>query len=332
MDLFQIIDDIAKVDPEVYDRFDSRRAAFRNFLGFGKKVSAAALPLAVSTLFNKAYGQTTGTGSGLDPNIIATLNLALQLEYLEKYFYQTAVASNILNAEQLGAINIILNDENLHIATLRGVLKGDAINDPGRAAFDYTGSQNRTPGRPVLFPGLGGTTAPTTSNFTSVTEFLLAGQQFVDTGVRAYKGGAANLITQKDILESALNIHSVEARHSSRIRSLRRGGIQNTTAPKSWITPDETTATPGLPNNGVSGAPTTVGPYLAGAPTPAGMYPAENNVTQGAAAVNVQTVVTGQSFSVSATAGAEAFDEPLDAATVKAIAKNFAANPAALFL
>jgi len=37
MDLFQIIDDIAKVDPEVYDRFDSRRAAFRNFLGFGKK-------------------------------------------------------------------------------------------------------------------------------------------------------------------------------------------------------------------------------------------------------------------------------------------------------
>ena len=43
--------------------------------------------------------------------------------------------------------------------------------------------------------------------------------------------------------------------------------------------------------------------------------------------INVATVTAG----VSTTAGAEAFDEPLDAATVKAIAKNFAANPTALF-
>jgi hypothetical protein len=326
MDLFQIIDDIAKVDPEVYGRFDSRRVAFRNFLGFGKKVSAAALPLAVSTLFNKAYGQ----GNALPQIVVDTLNLALQLEYLEKYFYQTALASNILNAEQAGAINIILNDENLHINTLRGVLGNTlAIPDPGRAAFDYTGSQTNR--RAALFPTLGGTATPNTGNFTSVADFLTVGQQFVDTGVRAYKGGAPNLITQKDILESALNIHSVEARHSSRIRSLRRGSIQNTAPPKSWITPDETTTTPGLPNNGVSGAPSSVGPYLAGSPTAPYPAPAENNVTQGAASTNVQTLVTGQSFTVSATAGAEAFDEPLDAATVKAIAKNFAANPAALF-
>jgi hypothetical protein len=307
----------------VYDRFDTRRAAFRNFLGFGKKVTAAALPLALPALFNKAYGQTTT----LDPLIVSTLNLALQLEYLEKYFYQTALASNILSPEETGAITIILNDENLHINSLRGVLGNQAIADPGRAAFDYTGSQNKTPGRPVLFPGLGGTTSPTTSNFTSKTDFLMAGMQFVDTGVRAYKGGAPNLMSNKDILEAALNIHSVEARHSSRIRSLIRGGIQNTGMPKSWITPDQTPATPPLPNNGVAGAPTTVGPYNAGAD--ATKYPAESNVAQGPAALafNAQTATTV----VSSTAGAEAFDEPLDAATVKAIAKNFAANPAALF-
>ncbi len=320
MDLFQLIDDIAKVDPEVYDRFDSRRAAFRNFVGFGKKVTAAALPLALPTLFNKAYGQT----STLDPLIVATLNLALQLEYLEKYYYQTALASNILNAEEAGAITIILNDENLHIKTLIGVLGSQAIADPTRAAFDYTGSQNNS--RPALFPTLGGTSMPTTGNFTNKTDFLMVGKQFVDTGVRAYKGGAPNLMGNKDILEAALNIHSVEARHSSRIRSLLRGGIQNTTAPKSWITPDETPTPPPLPNNGVAGSPSLVGPYNAGGD--AAKYPAENNVTQGAApGINVQTVATG----VSATAGAEAFDEPLDAATVKAIAKNFAANPAALF-
>ena len=83
----------------------------------------------------------------------------------------------------------------------------------------------------------------------------MVGKQFVDTGVRAYNGRAVNLMSNKDILEAALNIHSVEARHSSRIRSLIRGGIQAVAAPKSWITPDETTATPTLPNNGVAGAP-----------------------------------------------------------------------------
>lgn len=321
MDLFQLIDDIAKVDPEVYDRFDSRRAAFRNFMGFGKKVTAAALPLALPALFNKAYGQT----ATLDPLIVATLNLALQLEYLEKYFYQTALASNILNTEDTGAITIILNDENLHIKTLTGVLGTNAIGDPGRGAFDYTGSQGGS--RLPLFPTLGLPTRPASGNFSSRTDFLMVGKQFVDTGVRAYKGGAPNLMSNKDILEAALNIHSVEARHSSRIRSLLRGGIQNTAAPKSWITPDETPATPPLPNNyNVAGAPAMVGPYNAGGD--ATKYPAENNVTQGAApGVNVQTVATG----VSTTAGAEAFDEPLDAATVKAIAKNFAANPTALF-
>ena len=320
MDLFQIIDDIAKVDSEVYDRFDSRRAVFRNFLGYGKKVTATAIPLAVSALFNKAYGQSANL-----PQVVKdTLNLALQLEYLEKYYYQTALNSNILTAEQTTAFTIMLNDENLHINTLRGVLLGDAIADPTRNGYDYTGSQNNR--RAALFPTLGGTTSPTTGNFTSLADFLTVGQQFVDTGVRAYKGGAANLITQKDILETALNIHSVEARHVARIRSFRRGGIQSATAPKSWITPDETTATPTLPNNGVTGAPAAVGPYVAG--TPAANYPAENNVTQGTTPINVQSLVPSGG---SATAGAEAFDEPLDAVTVKAIAKNFAANPAALF-
>ena len=326
MDFFQIIDDIAKVEPEVYDRFDSRRAAFRNFLGFGKKVTASALPLAMSTLFNKAYGQSTGA---LPQPVIDTLNLALQLEYLEFFYYDTALNSPglALTAEQTRAFQIIRNDEQLHINTLRATLSTNAIAPLTRASFDYTTSQNKS--RTALVPAftsLGGTTSPTTGLFTDQATFLLVAQNFVDTGVRAYKGGAANLNTSttKDILEVALNIHSVEARHSSRIRSLRRGGIQGTGAPKSWITPDETTNATPLPNNGVPSAPTAVSPYLAGN---AAAYPTESNVSQGATPINVQTLVAG----VGAGAGAEAFDEPLDAATVKAIAKNFAAAPAALF-
>jgi hypothetical protein len=323
MDFFQLINDISKVDPEVYDRFDTRRAAFRNFLGFGKKVSAAALPLAVSTLFNKAYGQ----GAALPQPVIDTLNLALQLEYLEFFYYDTALASSSslgFTADERRAFEIIRNDEQLHINTLRAAL-GTTNAGPvrTRADFDYTGSQNGRRG--ALFAPLGGS-APTTGGFTDKAVFLTVAQNFVDTGVRAYKGGAPflNTNTTKDILEVALNIHSVEARHSSRIRSIRRGGIQSTTAPKSWITPDETTNATALPNNGVPNTPNQVSPYLAGGVS--ATSPAENNVTQ--ATANVQNLVpTGGS----ATAGAEAFDEPLDAATVKAIAKNFAADPTALF-
>ena len=322
MDLFQIIDDIAKADPEVLDRFDSRRAAFRNFLGFGKKVTATALPLALSTLFTKAYGQA----APLPGPVVATLNLALQLEYLEYFYYDTALSSPGLNltADERGAFEIIRNDELLHINTLRTTLGSAALAPLTRASFDYTGSQNNTPGRPMLFPSLGGAN-PTTGLFTDKAVFLTVAQQFVDTGVRAYKGGAPSLNTSttKDILEAALNIHSVEARHSSRIRSIRRGGVQSTSAPKSWITPDETPNTPGLPNNGVPNSPNPVGPYLAGLPV-AG-FPAESNTTQ--ATFDVQ----GVGGLASGTAGAEAFDEPLNAETVKGIAKNFAADPAALF-
>ena len=59
MNLFQIIEEIEQVDPEVYGRFDSRRAVFNSLRGIGKKVTLASAPLALSALFSKAYGQTS---------------------------------------------------------------------------------------------------------------------------------------------------------------------------------------------------------------------------------------------------------------------------------
>jgi hypothetical protein len=58
------------------------------------------------------------------------------------------------------------------------------------------------------------------SPFTDYQQFLLA-QAFEDTGVRAYKGQAANLMSKPDLLTAALQIHSVEARHASEVRRLR---------------------------------------------------------------------------------------------------------------
>ena len=53
-------------------------------------------------------------------------------------------------------------------------------------------------------------------------------QGLEDTGVRAYKGQAANLIANDAVLTTALQIHSVEARHASAVRRLR--------GQKGWIT------------------------------------------------------------------------------------------------
>jgi hypothetical protein len=313
MDFFQILSDIEKVDADVYERFDTRRRVFKHLSGMGKAVTAATLPAMLGTMFRKAYGQTTGS---LSPDIVNTLNLALSLEYLERYFYQAGIDRNLFTGNDLNAITIIRDDEIGHINALRTVLGTQAINDPTASAFDYTAGGKLNP-------------------FGSAVLFLGNAQAFVDTGVRAYKGGAVSLMANKDILTAALNIHSVEARHSSHIRTMRRGlngaglavvglegGGSGDMMPKSWVSLNESDGP----------VPAVTAPVY-GAGTDATKYPAENNVMQ--ATVNVQTGTTAPTgLTISAAAASEAFDEPLDAAKVKSIAINFVAanNPAKLFL
>jgi hypothetical protein len=77
-------------------------------------------------------------------------------------------------------------------------------------AFDFTGGRN---------PGTSnGPFLPATQNLALA---LAVTQAFEDTGVRAYKGQAPNLI-RTATLETALRIHAMEARHASRIRRIRR--------------------------------------------------------------------------------------------------------------
>jgi hypothetical protein len=327
MDLFKILSDIEKVDPEIYERLDPRRRVFKHFGLAGKAVTAAVLPGLVSGLFTRAYGQT----SALPADIVAVLNLALSLEYLEFYFYDSGLkVPNLIPTADRPAFEKIRNDESGHIKVLRGALGTAAIPDPTRAAFDYSGGRG----------SMTGPFAPALVNDYAL--FLGSSQAFVDTGVRAYKGGAPILMPNKDILEAALNIHSVEARHSSHVRTVRRGlaasqsGQAATTIPgdlnnlsgktgrpKSWIsgtdnggpspTTNPSTAPVYGPGNPATGAPTAI------------FFPAENNTTQ--LGVDILT----NSGGVNAAAASEAFDEPLDAATVKSIARNFVVATSTLF-
>jgi hypothetical protein len=336
MDFFQLISDLGKADPEFMDRINPRRRVFQHLGNTGKKITAAAAPAILASFFTKAYGQTTT----LPQPVIDVLNLALGLEYLEYYFYDTALnISGLIPSAETQAVQIIRNDEAGHINTIRGVLGASAIPDPTRASFDYSGGSGSMQG-PMAAALTVGATNP------NGVYFFGAAQAFSDTGQRAYKGGAPvlNTASTKDILEAALNIHSVEARHNSHFRTVRRAIAANTlgsaaapavspfdVAPKSWISGRDNNGPPAP--NGSKPAAAVYGPgnpatgtvtASAGADT---VYPAEDNTTQ--ASVNLLTGIGTTPYTAAQVS--EAFDEPLDPTTVKTIARMFT-TPAGLAL
>ncbi|HEY8733179.1 MAG TPA: ferritin-like domain-containing protein [Puia sp.] len=245
------------LDNQVTDKEFSRREAFSKGINLGIKGLFAAVPLAMLLKPTKTYA---GTTSAVD-----VLNFALTLEYLEAKFYQMGLSAGIVPSSDTAVITQIGKHETSHVATLKAAISSAGGTPVAEPSFDFTAGGS--------FPDV----------FTNYATFLTLANAFEDTGVRAYKGQAPNLLGT-DLLTAALDIHSVEARHASEIRRLR--------GQKGWITGNMTT-----------GVPATI-------------YAGEDNVTQGG--VDVTTVTT-----VTAAYIMEAFDEPLTMAQVLAIAKPF---------
>nr|WP_294795278.1 ferritin-like domain-containing protein [uncultured Mucilaginibacter sp.] len=269
MNILGIIEEIEKVDPEFKDRVSPRRAAIRNITSFGSKVAIAAMPFAFATLFKKAYGQSA------TPSVADVLNYALKLEYLEAAFYNTGVASSLgFTAAEKAYMVTIQGHENAHVTFLKNVLGGAAVSQSTQGTagvYDFTA---------------GGTF---TTVFTSVDTFFAVAQALEDTGVRAYKGQAPNLQKDGVALSAALNIHSVEARHASAVRQIRRMRGAATTKP--WIT--------GANDTGIAAVN--------------GNYAGEDNISQGG--VNI-TSLAGVGGAISVNAATASFDEPLTMAQV----------------
>lgn len=102
MNMYRIFRAIEEIDPEVYERINTRREVMKEFAHVGKKLSLAALPLALGAMLNKAYGQSNTSASVVD-----ILNYALTLEYLEASFYSMGAAQGsalIPNSNDLTAI------------------------------------------------------------------------------------------------------------------------------------------------------------------------------------------------------------------------------------
>jgi len=284
MNVKHIINEIEKVDPEVYDRLDTRRNAMKGFAGIAGKLALAAVPIALGSMFKKAYGQSSSTITGI-------LNYALTLEYLEAKFYVMGNASStLIPAADKAAFQTIGAHETAHVAFLKSAISslgGVAVAEP---TFDFTA-------------GNGNNAGPFTGVFTNYALFLAVAQTFEDTGVRAYKGQAAEpaLMANNDVLTAALNIHSVEARHASHVRKVRKalGGafVPAGVDVKPWIT---------LKQSGIASTAVQAS------------YDGEEITNQaGVEIVNIN------GKAISANAASEAFDEPLTMAQVLAIVDPF---------
>lgn len=272
MNIIKFLDQFsnASLMSEKEDNSTSRRQVFEKFGSISKKLAIAGIPMGAAMLSSKkTFAQTAATTP------TQALQLALTLEYLEDEFYRMGLDSGVIPAgtRDEKVFMQISKHELAHVGFLTAGLGSEATPKP---TFDFT---------------VGGAFDPfNTSGMvdmaTSYAQFMALSQAFEDTGVRAYKGQAGNLMSAPDLLKAALQIHSVEARHASEVRRMR--GL------KGWITGNMRGA--GMPEA------TQV------------VYDGEENTMQAGVDTSMQ---------FDANAGSEAFDEPLTAEAAVTIASLF---------
>lgn len=265
MNILKILDKLS--NDSFFTKEATRLETLTGVSSFGKKAAIAAIPLSLSGFVSPTNAETTtvkgGPGATMKTALTDALQLALTLEYLEDEYYRRGLATlNLIPAADKTVFMQISKHETAHVAFLKSTITSLQSTPNAKPNFDFTA---------------GGAFSP----FTDYSQFLTLAQAFEDTGVRAYKGQAGNVMSNPAVLQAALQIHSVEARHASQVRRMR--------ANKGWIE---------LANGG--NMPAATNPVYAG----------EDNLIQ--AGFN-----TANAFG--AAAGSAAYDEVLsgnDAATI----------------
>jgi rubrerythrin len=241
----------------------SRSGYIDTLFGTAKKVALAAVATGVATSVQAEKRSTAEAQTALTD----ALQLALTLEYLEDEFYAMGLAkAGLIPAADRAVIQQISKHEAAHVSFLKAALTSMSVTPVAKPTFDFTVKGNFQP-------------------FTDYNQFMVLAQAFEDTGVRAYKGQAGNVASNKDVLQAALQIHAVEARHAAQIRRMRGN--------KGWIE---------LGNGGNMPAATNA------------VYAGEQVTTQ--AGFNTATAF-------GAAAGSAAFDETLSGADATVIASLF---------
>ncbi|MGI8548036.1 MAG: ferritin-like domain-containing protein [Gemmatimonadaceae bacterium] len=193
-------------DPEIAKRLEARHEELRAGASTSSAVKAGMMMGSAAIAMGAVASDVYGQGTALPGVVAGVLNFALTLEYLESEFYVRGVGTpNLIPSDMFNVFDQIRKHEVAHVALLRGVLGSLQVAKP---EFDFTGGKGRGNG-------------PFADVFSNPQTFAALSQAFEDTGVRAYKGQASYLIDSPDILETALRVHAVEARHAAEVRRMR---------------------------------------------------------------------------------------------------------------
>ena len=259
------------------ERVVSRRQALGKTARLGLGLTLACAPAAATVLARRVYGQEAPASA------VDILDYALTLEQLEDAYYRQGLSTEGLIPEgpARDVYELISDHETAHVAFLRTVIEGLGGTPTEYADDDFD------------FTALG-TDPFDPANYAF---FLTLSQAFEDTGVRAYKGQAANLPRNEEfngtnLLTAALQIHSLEARHAAEVRRLR---AMMDVSVEPWIVLADGTADTAVE----------------------AVYAGEDNVTQ----AGIDTTTLGDGFT--AENASAAYDEPLSMDEVLAIAGPF---------
>jgi len=267
MNILRLLDKLS--NDKFFTAEASRLETLNSISSFGKKAAVAAIPLGLGAMMSTpAHAETkTSSSAAFATPLIDALQLALTLEYLEDEYYREGLAkASLIPSSDRAIFNQISKHETAHVAFLKSTLTALGTAPAAKPTFDFTVKG--------AFDPMG-----------DYQQFMILAQAFEDTGVRAYKGQAGNVMSNKDVLTAALQIHSVEARHASEVRRLRNQ--------KGWIE---------LGNGGE--------------------MPAATNAVYNGEGVTVQAGFnTATAFG--AAAGSAAYDEVLSATDATAIASLF---------
>ena len=298
---------LSGIDPDLREHMGRRAALSRGGI-VGAGLALGSIPVALAALSREAGAQGT--------SVTDVLNFALMLEIFENEFYKAVLGTSAVGAQNAAfatvraaaaavpgavpALQQIQKHENQHVTFL---LANGATNVLGltAASFDFTGNRSAAGGGPFAAAG------------TSLPFLLAVAQAAEDTGVRAYKGQAGFLMGNSVVLEAALRIHAVEARHAAKIRRMRRAtGAPTQVRFAGYVQGGGLTA---------AGVSNLASPPAAVTAAFTAIYAGEENTTHGG--VNVATLPNIPSDIDRASAATMAFDEPLTKAQVVAIVQPF---------